>query len=241
MALLHLAFRKYLRRNRKITSNNLDLGNFRPKGLSTLAMVSDARRDKRINKTLRRLSVLVLAGFISSAAMGHGGIYRIFDTTGHPKAKGVRLTIAYPEGLKAQEGQRPRVVQNFFGSTEGVDLVMSLAAERHTEGDFEKDCAAATRDEWIELFQSLGLGVPNSVQLMQWKRRPAAISSFQTSSMLEKQIIHSNMKMLFVCHQKWSVTLTCGTSAGTKTELNSTMPKVEAVCSRFRHSLNFKD
>lgn len=36
-----------------------------------------------------------------------------FDTQGHPKAKGVRLTIPYPQSWVAKEGERPNVVQKF--------------------------------------------------------------------------------------------------------------------------------
>lgn len=36
-----------------------------------------------------------------------------FDTQGHPKAKGVSLTMPYPQSWIAKEGERPNVVQKF--------------------------------------------------------------------------------------------------------------------------------
>ena len=41
------------------------------------------------------------------------GYRATFSTLGHPKAKGVNLTIAYPSSWMAKEGERPNVVQKF--------------------------------------------------------------------------------------------------------------------------------
>jgi hypothetical protein len=43
------------------------------------------------------------------------GARSTFNTRGHPKAKGVELTMAYPSSWKAEEGERPNVVQKFSG------------------------------------------------------------------------------------------------------------------------------
>ena len=37
----------------------------------------------------------------------------VYDTKGHPKAKGIRLTIPYPKSWVAAEGQHPNIVQKF--------------------------------------------------------------------------------------------------------------------------------
>jgi len=37
----------------------------------------------------------------------------IYDTKGHPKAKGIRLTIPYPKSWVAAEGRHPNIVQKF--------------------------------------------------------------------------------------------------------------------------------
>ncbi|MCX7007020.1 MAG: hypothetical protein NTY53_07190 [Kiritimatiellaeota bacterium] len=42
-----------------------------------------------------------------------------YDTGGHLKAKGIRLTIEYPKSWQAQEGSHPNIVQKFIGKTDG--------------------------------------------------------------------------------------------------------------------------
>ncbi len=41
------------------------------------------------------------------------GARSTFSTRGHPKAKGVEFQLAYPRSWKAEEGERPNVVQKF--------------------------------------------------------------------------------------------------------------------------------
>jgi len=41
-----------------------------------------------------------------------------YDSKGHPKAKGVHMTIEYPKSWQAQEGERPNIVQKFIGKTD---------------------------------------------------------------------------------------------------------------------------
>jgi hypothetical protein len=48
-----------------------------------------------------------------------------FSTMGHPKAKGVVFTIAYPLSWAAKEGERPNIVQRFI-SEHGHGLEMAL-------------------------------------------------------------------------------------------------------------------
>src|SRR2546425_4957616 len=38
-----------------------------------------------------------------------------FSTAGHPKAKGVKMSLYYPRSWVAQEGERPNIVQKFVG------------------------------------------------------------------------------------------------------------------------------
>jgi hypothetical protein len=44
------------------------------------------------------------------------GNRKTFSTDGHPKAKGVNFTIAYPSSWAAAEGERPNIVQKFVSN-----------------------------------------------------------------------------------------------------------------------------
>ena len=46
----------------------------------------------------------------------------IYDTKGHPKAKGLRITIPYPISWVTEEGQRPNIVQK-IKTSEGKYLI----------------------------------------------------------------------------------------------------------------------
>lgn len=48
-----------------------------------------------------------------------------FSTTGHAKAKGLKMTISYPNSWAAKEADGPNIVQKFVGSSnKGVQTVM---------------------------------------------------------------------------------------------------------------------
>ncbi len=54
----------------------------------------------------------------------------IFGTSGHSKAKGVSLTIAYPNSWAAVEGDRPNIVQKFVSQGgRGLETVMIVTKE----------------------------------------------------------------------------------------------------------------
>lgn len=53
-----------------------------------------------------------------------------FSTKGHPKANGVNFTIAYPNGWKSAEGERPNIVQKFVSEGgRGLETMMIIAIE----------------------------------------------------------------------------------------------------------------
>jgi hypothetical protein len=53
-----------------------------------------------------------------------------FSTKGHPKAKGVNFTIAYPSSWAAAEGDRPNVVQKFVSNGgRGLESVVIITKE----------------------------------------------------------------------------------------------------------------
>ena len=49
----------------------------------------------------------------------------VWDSSGHPKANGVKMTIAYPHTWAAKEGNRPHMVQNLISdSGKGLEMAM---------------------------------------------------------------------------------------------------------------------
>lgn len=53
-----------------------------------------------------------------------------FSTKGHPKAKGVNFTIAYPNSWAAAAGERPNIVQKFVSEGgRGLEMVMIVTKD----------------------------------------------------------------------------------------------------------------
>lgn len=53
-----------------------------------------------------------------------------FSTKGHPKAKGVNFTVAYPNSWAAAEGERPNIVQKFVSEGGGgLEMAMIITKE----------------------------------------------------------------------------------------------------------------
>jgi hypothetical protein len=58
------------------------------------------------------------------------GNRRTFSAKGHPKAKGVNFTIAYPSSWAAAEGERPNIVQKFVSDGgRGLESAMIITKE----------------------------------------------------------------------------------------------------------------
>jgi hypothetical protein len=58
------------------------------------------------------------------------GHMRTFDSTGHPKSKGVNFKISYPASWRAREGERPNIIVKFQNNNGiGIESVMLVVKE----------------------------------------------------------------------------------------------------------------
>src|SRR5580765_5844585 len=49
-----------------------------------------------------------------------------FSTAGHPKAKGVSMSLYYPRNWTAQEGERPNIVKKFVGKGQDALAIVAI-------------------------------------------------------------------------------------------------------------------
>ena len=186
-------------------------------------------------------SALLTAAFTSVAAMGQeapGGL--AFDASKHQKSQGAQLSVTYPAGFSARESNRQRIVQSFVGSSDGVDLAMTLGVEAG-EGDVEAYCASQTPDDWRKTFQGQASNMQVlDVQAVRWKNRPAILMTLGQITKLDGFQIYSRVQTLSICHKRYRVSLSCGTSAPTEAKVTVLMQKAQATCGRFYDSLIFK-
>lgn len=162
-----------------------------------------------------------------------------FDTTGHLKANGARVTVRYPAGWKAQEGARPKAVQNFLGDYAGVPIVLSLSIEAH-DADVESTCAQATKEQWIEGSAAANWTVTKA-RVFSQKGKPAAMIEITAQPIkLDGFVIHSQMQSMVVCHKRHMIKAICATSNNTPELTKSSMQKIAPLCEQYFDSLTLK-
>ena len=162
-----------------------------------------------------------------------------FDTTGHVKANGARMTVTYPAGWKAQEGVRPKAVQSFLGDYEGVPAVLSLSIEAHA-ADLESTCAQATKEQWIEGSAAANWTVTNARVFSRRGKSAALIGITAQPIKLDGFIIHSQVQSMMVCHKRYMIKAVCSTSNNTPALTNSSMQKIAPLCQQYFDSLTLK-
>ena len=81
-------------------------------------------------------------------SMFDDGFIKEFRTRGHPKAKGVDLSIEYPASWRAEEGRRPNVVKKFT-SMNGEGLVTAMILIREFPDDLPSRAAESVPEEAI--------------------------------------------------------------------------------------------
>lgn len=72
-------------------------------------------------------SLSAVAGPKEDFELFRNGEKLVWDSTGHVKAKGVRMKISYPRTWKAAEGNRPNIVQKFIGDpVRGISMMVMI-------------------------------------------------------------------------------------------------------------------
>lgn len=162
-----------------------------------------------------------------------------FDTTGHVKAHGARVTVGYPSGWKAQEGRGPKAVHSFAGDYAGVAVVLSLAIEAHDK-DMEGVCAQASKDDWREGSAAANWTVTNTRVFIRRGKSAALIEINVQPIKLGGFVIHTQTQSMVVCHKRYMVKAICATSNTTPELTKSSMQKIAPLCQQYFDSLTLK-
>lgn len=105
----------------------------------------------------RRITLAALICFwpVSAAAgpkedfeLFRNGEKLVWNSTGHDKAKGIRMKISYPRTWKAVEGSRPNIVQKFASdSGRGTEMVIVMA--RALPKPYDSDLTESEKQEFV--------------------------------------------------------------------------------------------
>ena len=143
------------------------------------------------------------------------GNYTTFSTQGHPKAKGVHFTIAYPNSWAAEEGIRPNIIQKFTSEGgRGLDSAMIWAGALPFPAG-----TTFTDAELKEFFTSTELRdiVPEGAKFINAKQTrieglPAGILEYSLRGERAGMVIDTQVIFYIFIHRSTMVQLQCAVS-----------------------------
>jgi len=164
-----------------------------------------------------------------------------FESRGHAKAKGVLLSVEYPKGWKASDGETPNILQTFTGTVSGSRIQLSVQIrDTGLNRNIEQDCQLTTEQQWKALFSNEAQGnLVQTVQKVVVEQRPAAIIDLTTKVQRLDVTLQVFVKQMVVCYKDKFVMLSVfsgseGTTHAAKTGSNN-IP--EEIWRRFFNSL----
>lgn len=189
-----------------------------------------------------RLCIVAAAQFFGIAYGKEQGqtpqssLLQVFDSTGHPKANGARVIVKYPQGWRAHEGARPKVIQNFSGKYANLPTTLSLSIEASND-NVEGICAKATKDEWREGASAPNLTVTNARTFKRAGKHAAEMEIVAQPQKIDDFVIHSRTRVMALCHGRYIIKAVCSTGGDTVESSKSTMLKVTPLCKQYFDSL----
>jgi len=191
-------------------------------------------------------TILILLMLSLTATAGAQSFTSKFDSRNHVKAKGVWLTVRYPTGWTAKEGERPNIVQKFVGDYQGLFVTLMLQV-RGAGGGVESECRSTSANEFA---QSMSDGNENmrvyAVKKTTHENKPAFMYDIELK--LERAGMRSTLshRVMSICYKDKFISTWCSpalintaqqTMGSGAAELNRTAP----ICQQFFNSLVLMD
>ena len=169
-----------------------------------------------------------------------------FDSKNHPKAKGLWVTVRYPKGWQAKEGERPNMVQKFTGDYKGLFVMLSLQI-MDAGAPLEKECAETSANAFG---RDMVDGEDNlkilKIRKIKHEEKPAYMYDLQSS--IERAGLTSNTtsRVMSVCYKNTLVSAWCSPMKidTKKTLIQSSQNDLETIdnlCFQFFNSLVLMD
>lgn len=183
-----------------------------------------------------RFSFLALAAWLLTAGVQAQTLGARFDSRGHAKARDLSVTVRYPQGWRAQEGDRPHIVQVFSGKQAGVDATLMLQI-RGSGNDIESECNYSTAAEWGKALagSAPGTQVRNGRKIFH-ETQPGFVLDIEQPAERGGFAGYSAQRVMGVCYRKTLIMLWCGTgdvgpeaAARSREKLTTLAP----LCTRF--------
>ena len=169
-----------------------------------------------------------------------------FDSKNHVKAKGVWLTVRYPTGWTAKEGERPNIVQKFVGDYQGLFVTLMLQI-KDVGGSIEGECRAMSTNEFAQVMKD---GNENlrvyGVKKTSHENKPAFMYDMEQN--LERAGMKSTMshRAMSICYKNTFISAWCSpalinTAKQTMGSGAADLSRTAPICNQFFNSLVLMD
>ena len=163
-----------------------------------------------------------------------------YDTKNHPKAKGVWMTVRYPQIWQAMEGERPNIVQKFVGEYGGINGMLMVQI-KNAEADIESECKGMSAKDWGEVFKEPGITTLNP-RPIHHDNQPGAILDFSQSAERAGMSYHSYHRIMVVCYKRNLVMAWCGSVEATSAQkVRGNMNVLAPLCTQYLNSVVLMD
>jgi len=188
------------------------------------------------------LLIALLLGISASAQVFNSK----FDSKNHPKAKGDWVTVRYPTGWEAKEGERPNIVQKFSGDYKDMYVVLALQI-LDAGGDVEKECKDMSVSSFADAFSDKANN-QFVINVTKTKHEEKTAFMYVMQSTLQRAGISTtlNNKVMTLCHKNTLISVWCSPTRFNRAQnqIVSTqreLDEVNPICFSFFNSLVLMD
>ena len=163
-----------------------------------------------------------------------------YDTKNHSKAKGVWMTVRYPQNWQAKEGERPNIVQKFVGEYGGAKGMLMLHIKA-AGADIENECNEMSAQDWRETFEEPTMTVLNS-RVIRHENQPGAIFDFSQSAGRAGVSMYGYHRVMAICYKSNLVMAWCGSAESTSaSKVRENMSVLAPLCNQYFNSVVLMD
>lgn len=169
-----------------------------------------------------------------------------FDSNGHPKAKGAWVTVRYPQGWEAKEGERPNIVKKFSGDYKGYFTTLSLQIKKG-DGSVEGECRETSAQDFVQILAEGDSSIKFAkVRKIQHESKPAFIFDINQPIQRAGMTVSASNRVMAVCSKDklimlWCANMRLDSRTNTITSSLEELNVIEPVCYQFFNSLVLMD
>jgi hypothetical protein len=182
-----------------------------------------------------KLTLMLIVLFWSSQSFSQSLVR--YDSTGHPKAKGISLIVKYPNDLTPKEAERPNIVQKFTKDYPNYTFALMVQVN-NLPPEAIKEVGNFTVADWKEVLESMGK--TSNVYQTKLEFEKALIGDFQMTTERAGMTLSQKQRVISLIYNgKW-IWLWCGVvgmPTETPSQVNQYFAQNEQKCFSFFNSL----